>query len=59
MATCWSDSCSDDWVWIWVVFLVFFMILIFFIPFSYYRRSDDCGEYLPAERYAYRPSRVV
>lgn len=56
----WNDWCNDDWWWIWILiffFFIFFLLLV--LPWSYYRRSDYCGEYLPAERYNYRPSRVV
>lgn len=62
MATscCWSNSnCDDDWWWVWIFVFVIFFFLILLLPWSYYRRSDNCGEYLPAERYNYRPSRVI
>ena len=58
--TCYSnDWCNDDWWWIWILVFFFIFFLLLILPWSYYRRSDYCGEYLPAERYNYRPSRVV
>ena len=54
-----ENTNNDDWSWVWVFFIFFFLILLICIPFFYWRRSDSCGEVLPAERYAYRPSRVV
>jgi len=51
---------SDDNSWwffgYFIFFFVFFLLLICLPSFSYYRRSDYCGDTLPAERYMYRPS---
>lgn len=59
---CDSDDCCYDWNgwgWFWIFFIVFFLIILIALPWGYYRNSDYCGEYLPPERYQYRPSRVI
>ncbi len=51
---------ADDswWFWSYFLFFVFFFIALLFLPtFFYARRSNYCGEVLPAERCEFRPSR--
>lgn len=56
-----SDDSDGWWAGWWIFFFFFFFILLLllFMPWSYYRRADSCGDSLPPERCAYRPSRVV
>lgn len=56
--SCWYYDNNDWWgVWLFVFFFIFIIIIL--CSFTYYRQSDYCGEYLPPERYQYRPSRVI
>lgn len=56
----WGWDCyNNDWWWVWGLVFLFLFIMLLTLPWSYYRRADNCGEYLPPDRYNYRPSRVV
>jgi len=56
--TCGHYHQDEGWSWFWFVFIFFTFILIFSIPYGYYKRSDYCGDEPCPARYGKRPARL-